>query len=160
MARERVLVIVRHGHRSLKDPAADNGLSQKGRTQAKRFRKLFLSEFGKNARPRLMSSPKRRCLETLKPLARRLDRSVTARRDLREMDPAETPARFRARVVGALRAILGSAGPLTVLSTHGDWAPLALRFLTGARARFAKGGWARVDLGPPARLTTLAGAGR
>lgn len=157
---DRTLVILRHAHRSLKDPAADNGLSKKGEAQAKRFRKSFLSEFGKNARPRLMSSPKRRCLETLEPLARRLDRPVTARKDLREMDSTETAARFRARVAGALRAIVGRPSRLTILSTHGDWAPLALRLLTGARARFSKGGWARVELGPPPRLTTLRRAGR
>jgi broad specificity phosphatase PhoE len=157
---ERVLILIRHAHRSLKDPAADNGLSEKGEKQAKRFRKDFLREFGREARPRLLSSPKRRCVETLTPLAKRLGRAVKTDSDLRERDPGETPAIFRARVGRFLRGLRWRPGRLIVLSSHGDWAPLALRILTGARARFAKGGWAWIEPGNPAPLTSLVRAGR
>lgn len=156
MALERVLLLLRHGHRSLKDPTADNGLSGRGKRQAKRFRKDFLREFGKDARPWLLSSPKRRCRETLAPLARRLGCAVGERFDLREKEPGESPARFRARVAHGLRGTLRRPRRVVVLSTHGDWAPLALRLLTGARVHLRKGGWARIDLSPPpARLTAL-----
>lgn len=157
---ERVLILLRHAHRSLKDPAADNGLSKKGKKQAERFRKDFLRVVGREIRPRLLSSPKRRCVETLAPLAKRLGRSVTRDPGLRERDPGETPAAFRARVERFLRGLHRRPARWIVLSTHGDWAPLALRLLTGARARFAKGGWAWIEPGNPAPLTALVRAGR
>ncbi|MBK6879814.1 MAG: histidine phosphatase family protein [Elusimicrobia bacterium] len=157
---QRNLILLRHAHRSLKNPAADNGLSGKGKKQAKRFRKDFLREFGPDARPRFLSSPKRRCVETLAPLAKRLGRTVQTNADLRERDPDETALEFRARVAGFLRGFPRRPGRLVVLSTHGDWAPLALRILTGARARFAKGGWAWIEPGNPSPLTALVRTGR
>jgi broad specificity phosphatase PhoE len=149
---QRNLILLRHAHRSLKNPAADNGLSKKGKKQAKRFLKIFLREFGKHVRPRLLSSPRRRCRETLAPLAKRWGRAVKEDPGLRERGPDESPADFRARVARFLRGLRRRPGRMTVVATHGDWAPVALRLLTGARARFAKGGWAVVDPGPPARL--------
>jgi len=59
---------------------------------------------------RLVSSPYDRCLQTLEPLARRLELPIEPRDELAEGEPAPP----------ALALIRGLAGAMPVLSTHGD----------------------------------------
>lgn len=133
----KTLIIIRHAHRE--KIADDNGLSPKGRKQAKRARDFYRSRFRRSTAA-LLSSPKRRCVETLEPLSELLDVDIETTALLDEGDALKLRARE------FLSHWLASSGPeLTVISSHGDWIPVFLELATGARAELAKGGWAEIE---------------
>lgn len=151
------LLVLRHAHRATAHPGLDNGLSRKGREQAARILKLFKTFFGRRPRPVLLSSPKRRCLETLRPIARWSGVDIDADERLLEQRPEESLAHFDGRVRRYVAALRRRVDPLIVVCGHGDWIPLALRAATGGRMRLKKGGWAQVETedGGAPRLTWL-----
>jgi broad specificity phosphatase PhoE len=74
--KDRKLIIVRHAHRDTSSGRErDNGLSERGREQAKAVSRYFRERFAKET-ALLLSSPKVRCIETLLPLSDRLDVEV------------------------------------------------------------------------------------
>ena len=149
------LILVRHAHRELSDPGADNGLSKKGREQSRRLLAYFKRRIGKNERVTLLSSPKRRCLETLAPLESYLGCKTLVSDLLVEQKNRESPAAFRARISRALDGIVASrekSRRLIVLCSHGDWLPIALKRLCGANAELKKGGLAEIEDGSLVRL--------
>ncbi|MBI4357104.1 MAG: histidine phosphatase family protein [Gammaproteobacteria bacterium] len=80
----RVLIIIRHAHR-FKKPLVDvdNGLSPKGKKQS-RFISKFLSKLHCEEETHLYSSPKKRCIETLTPFAKKKKLSIQNLRSLNE----------------------------------------------------------------------------
>lgn len=65
-----IWILIRHAHRDTADRAQDNGLSKKGREQAKRLRKYFEERFPEGEGDLvLVTSPKKRCVETIEPIA-------------------------------------------------------------------------------------------
>lgn len=137
------LILVRHAHRDKTEGREkDNGLSKKGRKQADRVKRYYLSLFGKE-RARLLSSAKTRCMETLLPLADKLGTSVSISPMLMEEDEGLTP--INARVKKFCDEWKNSKDPLVVACSHGDWLPMALEQLTGAYIELKKGGWAEVE---------------
>jgi broad specificity phosphatase PhoE len=150
----RVILIVRHAHRHLKNRSKDNGLSAKGKHQARRLLERYKKSLGKSPSPVLLSSPKRRCVETLKPLARWSGAEIQTDPRLLERGLLERPSRFQARLFGVLGDLARAKPPVAVLSVHGDGAPVLLKKLTGARAWLKKGAWAQVEW-PGPRLTHL-----
>jgi len=151
------LLILRHAHRSLSHPGLDNGLSSKGREQARLILKLFKSFFGRPPKARLLSSPKKRCLETLRPIAKHTGLRTETDDRLVEQRPAETQSQFEDRVRRFVNEQRKAASTLTVVCSHGDWVPVALRLATGGRMRLKKGGWAQVEFekGTAPRLSWL-----
>ncbi|MBL0349280.1 MAG: histidine phosphatase family protein [Elusimicrobia bacterium] len=151
------LLILRHAHRSLSHPGLDNGLSAKGREQARLILKLFKSFFGRPSNTLLLSSPKKRCLETLRPIAKLTGVRMGTDDRLLEQRPAETHNQFEDRVRRFINEQRKAASPLTVVCSHGDWVPVALRLATGGRMRLKKGGWAQVEFekGAAPRLSWL-----
>lgn len=138
---EKTLVVVRHAHRTKElGQGADNGLSEKGREQARRVAELFKRRFESEDKPRLISSPKKRCRETLEPLADRLGIAV-------EIDPIlDEGEQVEKRVRELVSRWKSGPDPLLVICSHGDVIPLLLELLVGAELELKKGAWAQVDL--------------
>ena len=66
------LIILRHAHRNKPfGGLLDNGLSRKGKKQAAQAGKHFLEEYGR-VKALVLSSPKRRCIETVEPIAEKI----------------------------------------------------------------------------------------
>lgn len=138
---KKTLILVRHAHRlKLEGGDADNGLSDKGRKQAKRAAKRFRAYFdGQQAL--FVTSPKRRCLETLVPFVDSDRGKLQINADLGEGGPLDRKVE---RFIAWWRE---KAPDLVVACSHGDWIPLALKALTGAEIALKKGGWAELEMG-------------
>jgi len=137
------LIFVRHAHRDKTEGREkDNGLSRKGWKQAERVKRYFVSQIGKT-KPRLLSSRKLRCMETLAPLADKLEASVDISPLLMEEEPGLAP--LKTRVKKFCDEWKNSKEPLVVACSHGDWLPIALEHLTGACIELKKGGWAEME---------------
>jgi 8-oxo-(d)GTP phosphatase len=135
---EKTLIVVRHAHRE-KDAGkeADNGLSDLGHEQAQRILKRFASEYGDTCpRPRLVSSPKIRCMETLRPIADHCDIELEKSPLLDEGgDLLKSARQF-------LKDWSDSPDPLTIICSHGDWIPVFMKLATGESLDLGKGGYA------------------
>jgi broad specificity phosphatase PhoE len=137
------LILIRHAHRDTSDRESDNGLSEKGWEQAYELAKHFAKEF-KDRKPRLLSSGKRRCVETLEPISKVTGVKVEIDPLLMEQEHEERSARFQARIERFLEIWKESKEELTVACSHGDWIPAALRELTGEEVDLKKGAWAEL----------------
>ena len=145
----KILILVRHAHRNKTGgPSADNGLSTKGKRQARRLAAYFRRRFGKKKKAIVLSSPKLRCLETVIPLARAAKTPVEVEPRLNEMggNGKESSRQFGERITEFARWWREEAPPFVVACSHGDWIPEALAELTGASLDLKKGGWAEVVL--------------
>jgi 8-oxo-(d)GTP phosphatase len=143
----KTLVIIRHAHRNKPHGnEGDDGLSRKGQRQARRARDYYKERYGK-AKPELLSSAKRRCTETLDPIAEITGTEVVISPLLMEqggIDKAENFAAAQKRVRQFCEEWRSSKKKLTVVSSHGDLIPEILKYLTGANADLKKGGWAEI----------------
>jgi broad specificity phosphatase PhoE len=144
----KTLIIIRHAHRNKAskspingDRETDNGLSAKGIKQAEVAAKFYKKRFGKT-RAKLLSSPKKRCIETLTPLSRLLRAEIEVDASLDEAQRVEDLQKGIARFT---RRWAASSDPLTVISSHGDWIPEYLRAITGQPIELDKGGWVQIE---------------
>src|SRR5271170_829167 len=65
-----ILIVVRHAHRDKSEGReSDNGLSAKGRKQAAKILEHFKKEYSGLQSLRILSSPKKRCVETVQSIA-------------------------------------------------------------------------------------------
>ncbi len=143
----KTLILIRHAHRDSSDPSLDNGLSEKGRDQVERlveFLHRFLHRDLKreleDAKPVFLSSPKKRCRETLGPVAAREHREIEVDPRLSEVSPIESAHDFEERVSGFIDDWKYDGAPLTIACSHGDWIPVLVQRLTGARIGIRKSG--------------------
>jgi broad specificity phosphatase PhoE len=135
---DKILIFIRHAHRDKKTGRdQDNGLSATGKKQAQGLTKYFEKAYPK-AKPVVLSSPKRRCVETVEPIARKFDVTIQLSFILDEGGKIEQ------KVKSFDRWWKDQAPDLTIVCSHGDWLPAALKRLTGVRADMAKGGWAEI----------------
>ncbi|MBI3554913.1 MAG: histidine phosphatase family protein [Deltaproteobacteria bacterium] len=135
----KTLILVRHGHRSKAlGHEVDNGVSSKGSKQAarieRRFRKLYPDE-----EALVVSSPKRRCIETVAPLVHDDESKIQIMASLDEDGNVEQKAK------DFIRWWRDEGPMLTVACSHGDWLPVAVKLLTGAKAELKKGAWAEIE---------------
>ncbi|MDR3606319.1 MAG: phosphoglycerate mutase family protein [Oligoflexia bacterium] len=142
----KTLVILRHAHRD-KDLGSkfDNGLSEKGKKQAKLAADLFKKRFcsgKKKTKALLFSSPKKRCQETLAPLAHQLGVDVEI---LPFLDEADSFADLSDHIREFKTFWNACDEPLVVICSHGDWIPAFLDSVTGRPDELAKGGWAQIE---------------
>jgi broad specificity phosphatase PhoE len=153
----KTLILIRHAHRDTKDRAADNGLSDKGRKQASVVAKYFerstlfaaaqeLMRGPSSSRPSLMSSPKHRCIETIEPLARKLNAEIGTSGLVIEQKGSESPREFGRRIEEFISWWKSEGPPLVIVCSHGDWLPACVERLTGGRVEFRKGAWAEIVL--------------
>jgi 8-oxo-dGTP diphosphatase len=144
----KTLILIRHAHRDTSQRELDNGLSEKGREQAKSIRRFFTSRF-ENAGAKdglwLVSSPKLRCVETLTPLAKSLDRSVDIHPLLDEGAAREGGRAIEARTQAFLQEWKQSKVALTVLCSHGDILPIVVHQLLGLQIDPKKGSWIEIE---------------
>jgi len=144
----KTLILIRHAHRDTSQRELDNGLDDKGREQAKGIRRFFIDRFQTEDFRRglwFVSSPKRRCLETLLPTARGLDRPIDAHPDLDEQSTRESTAAFAARIERFLQEWRQAKPDITVLCSHGDWLPRACELLLRHTPDFKKGSWLELE---------------
>ena len=144
----KTLVLCRHGHRDNSKRELDNGLTDKGREQAKSIKRFFGDRFSADDLKRgvwFVSSPKLRCIETLQPTAKGLERSVDAHPDLDEQNSREGLPGLENRVKRFLSEWSASKVGITVVSSHGDWLPLATHMLLGIEQDFKKGAWLEIE---------------
>ncbi|MGQ0644953.1 MAG: histidine phosphatase family protein [Elusimicrobiota bacterium] len=135
----KTLILLRHAHRDVADRRRDNGLSRRGRRQARRILRFYKARFGR-AGALILSSPKKRCRQTVEPLARLAGSAVKNDPRLLERRALESARTFRARAAGFMRWWIAEAPALTVACSHGDWIPAAAR-AAGAPVELKKGGW-------------------
>jgi broad specificity phosphatase PhoE len=149
-------VFIRHGHRDTSDRLKDNGLSDKGLEQSRRlaayFKTRFVSDRGKDAETRLalFSSPKKRCIETLGPIAKLLGAKIAISDLLVEQTGLETESAFKKRIGKFLREDHGCE--TAIVCSHGDWIPYAIELLSGASVDVKKASWVEIENGSLLRL--------
>ena len=135
-----LLIVIRHAHRDKSEGReTDNGLSAKGKKQAGKLLDHFRKEFPKLREAKVLSSPKKRCVETVEPIAEAMKTKVHTSHLLDEGPELED--RARKFLVDWKREGTG----VTVLCSHGDWIPLYLELATGVPTDLAKGGWAQLE---------------
>lgn len=145
----KLLILIRHAHRDISEHESDNGLSEKGLKQA-----LLLAEYWKKQLNEklvvLLSSPKKRCRETLAPLAKALEAKVKICKDLDEQLSTEGSTKFNKRIQTFLKDWEGSEDLITIACSHGDWIPQAIAMATGENVSLKKGAFAMISIRAPA----------
>lgn len=144
---EKTLILIRHAHRDTTVRSADNGLSERGRRQAqavaRHFDRMFHSEVTRGgSRVVVISSGKRRCVESVIPLARRANADIETSNLLAEKTDRESAHAFQERVREFIGWWRQEGPPVTVVCSHGDWLPACAQFLGCKNLEFAKGSWA------------------
>lgn len=142
----KTLVFIRHGHRDTSQRDMDNGLDTKGQGQARSIKAFFHTRFADGKDVWLVSSPKRRCQETLEPLAKSLNCEVDSHPGLDEQKKGESDADFESRVGKFLEEWMATSAPLTLVCSHGDWLPIAIKQLLGIHQEFKKGSWLELEM--------------
>jgi broad specificity phosphatase PhoE len=148
--RKKTLILIRHAHRDKPNGRQeDNGLSEKGKRQAKKVAAYF-EKTHPGEMPYLISSPKVRCVETLQPLAKRekAEIQISSLLDEQAEQPKiESTQSFYQRVENFCQWWHSGKSPeLTIACSHGDWIPACLQVLVGTPAELDKGGWAEITL--------------
>lgn len=138
----KTLVIVRHAHREKPTGReADNGLSTKGRKQAKAIAKFYQEIFEKT-KPLVYSSPKLRCIETIEPLAKKTKAKLEI---LDSLNEAITTTELLRKIEDFNAHLRSLSAPLVVICSHGDWIPAYLKQVFGIDLDLDKGGWIQID---------------
>lgn len=138
--KDRYLIFIRHAHRNTEQPQADNGLSDKGKSQVKSLKKYFQRRWGPQlSRFRYLTSPKRRCIETLSPVADAGDRSLEMDPLLLELAGPESATQLSRRTQDFLTRFNEGEGDW-VCCSHGDWIPEMVRLLEGCPIQIKKAG--------------------
>lgn len=140
--------MVRHAHRDTSDRLQDNGLSAKGVDQARALRKFFAARFGQEELSEglwLVSSPKKRCLETLEPIAKLIGSSLDIHPDLVEQKSSETSQVLALRVQRFLDEWAKNKAKVCILCSHGDWLPIAISQILGFHHEMKKGSWFELE---------------
>lgn len=147
------LVIVRHAHRSKALGAnTDNGISAKGKKQVRELTRFFKKRFGKTPAV-VYSSPKKRCQQTISPIAKLAKTKVGI---LDCLDEADHGPSLKSKISEFEAIRRESRAELIVICSHGDWIPAYLEAKLGIPLELAKGGWAELEFyGDAARLKWL-----
>lgn len=136
------LIITRHAHRNkLKGGEADNGLSAKGRKQARALAKFYTRVFARK-KPQIFSSPKVRCVETVEPIAKKTKVSLET---LDSLNEASLSSELDQKIRSFHSFWLSSDAPLTLVCSHGDWIPAYLKHVFGIEIDLDKGGWIEIE---------------
>ena len=116
----KILIIIRHATRS----KLNSELSPLGRRQAEEIRKFTTKKGLTELKPLLLlSSPKIRCIQTLRPLADDLGVKVTVTEILDEQSRPESDGNFIRRIYRFYRWWRIQEVACCIICTHGDWIP-------------------------------------
>ena len=144
----RILILIRHAERDTRLRELDNGLNKKGKKTAEKLVKNLLDSLPKDLdtditeQIQILSSPKLRCIETLKPLSQHLHIKFQTSLLLDERQPQETDNQFKKRIQDFFSHWKKGFTSITFLCSHGDWLPIAMENLISTPAEFKKGSWA------------------
>lgn len=138
---DRYLIFVRHAHRDTLAPQMDNGLSEKGLSQVKSLKAYFKKRWVPEGLEdfEFMTSPKKRCQETLIPVAGLVKKQVIIEPLLTELSNNEGHGELLSRVQRVLDGFLGGEGSW-VCCSHGDWIPEFLMLTEGCPIQLKKSG--------------------
>jgi broad specificity phosphatase PhoE len=136
---EKRLIFIRHAHRDNARSEYDNGLSDKGLEQAQMIRDFFATRFETKSNFAFYSSPKKRCLETLKPLADALGHKVLIHAGLNECEMNEDYSAFRLRLEKGLESFLEMKTEINFFCSHGDVLPFLIHKILGIGVEMKKG---------------------
>ncbi len=133
------LLIVRHAHRDKpRGSLFDNGLSGKGKKQAKQLVKFYGTVLRKKKNQVVfLSSPKKRAVETLMPLAKKLKKEIFPCEFINE-----GPKTFQdlEGIVSLINHYSSDKDMRLVLCSHGDTIPWLTKLLIGTTFKLEKGG--------------------
>jgi broad specificity phosphatase PhoE len=129
-----MIYFLRHAHRDTEDPAADNGLSEKGWEQCDDLVRYFRKHVPVLDQAR--SSPKMRCMQTTEFVAKQYKLKVSEDWALHET-AGDSDRDFRDRVIKFLEKLQSEKKTL-LLGTHGDVLDVVLRW-AGQKGEIKKG---------------------
>lgn len=155
----KTLLLIRHAHRDTSDRDVDNGLSEKGEKQARRLLEHIEENYLEAATESgavVLSSPKKRCVETVSGIARLLGVKVKVDPLLVEQEPEEANADLVRRILLFIAWWKKDAPALVVASSHGDWLPLAADKLVGQEISFRKGQGVEFQISPDGKVKAVA----
>ncbi|MCB0404163.1 MAG: phosphoglycerate mutase family protein [Bdellovibrionales bacterium] len=144
---KKKLVLIRHAHRKVpKDRTEDNGLSKKGQRQVEKLLSYW-SSGNKARRVSFLSSPKKRCVETLEPLAEIFGEKLSIEPLLDEQsEKGESNKDFSGRVNAFLESSKFAKAEVLFVCSHADWIPAAYDQLKHKSVRVRKGTWVELEL--------------
>jgi broad specificity phosphatase PhoE len=137
------IILIRHCHRHKTGPRgrkANNGLSSKGKIQANRIQ-AFFSKHVKDPAPMLISSPLKRCTETIAPLSALTHQPVTLTPGILEQGEKESQREFESRLKIFWEELLSQSFNTCVICGHGDLFPVISQLVFGLSIELKKGGW-------------------
>lgn len=137
--------MIRHAHRETHNRELDNGLSDKGQTQAEASAKILHKQYSA-CKPNFLSSPRQRCVETAFLIAKKFGGSVQIDEALTEKALTEESRNFRVRVQKWIRDFEAMSTPFLIACSHGDWIPTALKFMLEEEIQLRKSAWVVLDL--------------
>lgn len=138
------LIVIRHArplHPTTEnlEAGSDCSLSPAGQKQAAQFAEFMTHEFSHQT-SLILSSPKKRCQETVVPLAEGLGLSVQSWEILNE------GGSLREKSKKLQEWWKENAPPLAVLCSHGDLIPVLCEVLIGVPVELGKGQWLHAQL--------------
>lgn len=136
--KSKKLIVIRHAHRDVMDPLDDNGLSAKGRGQAQAIFEYFKTQYA-SLSPRLISSPKLRCQETIEPLGDFYKREIEISQLLDEGSQIQF-GNVSTRINEFIRLWKNEFEDFVVICSHGDWIPDFLHIAAGEMISLKKAG--------------------
>lgn len=130
--RVRHLILIRHAHREDGDPRLDNGLSPMGKGQVDHLCQIFESQWltKEGDKFQFLSSPRKRCLETLGPIAQLVSEPVQVEPLLVELEDGESSVDLIRRVKRFIDLVT-EAKDSYVCCSHGDWIPEFVQMIEG-----------------------------
>jgi broad specificity phosphatase PhoE len=138
---KKTLILIRHAHRDTDaGRTRDNGLSDKGKDQAREFRKFYMDS-GLAADALFQSSPKKRCVETLEPLAKKLARDIEIDKLLDEQSDGESYSALTRRIDLFIAWAEHAEASTIVACSHGDWIPAFCEKVIRDGKDLRKGEW-------------------
>ncbi len=154
MSKKR-LILIRHAHRETDaGRSRDNGLSDRGKEQAKQFRDEYLAaKYPLNAL--FFSSPKKRCVETVEPLARKAVQAIEIDKLLDEQSDGESNFALTRRVQLFIAWVEQAEAQTIVACSHGDWIPLFCELAVNEPRDFRKGEWLAFEISDKGKWSIL-----
>lgn len=135
----QIVLVIRHAHRDTqKGVEVDNGLSEKGLIQAKKIKEYVELKFG-NQKPFIISSPKKRCIETVEPIASKNNLEIKISQLLDEGGDVE------GKVEQFISQVKTSKESLLIICSHGDIIPSLLEKMVHVSVEVSKGGMVRIE---------------
>lgn len=144
----RRLILIRHCHRDTGDRSLDNGLSAKGEKQRQKlveFMRGRMTEEQGMREAAFYSSPKRRCFESIEPLAQLAGCKLERHTSLDERHKDESLSELNLRIQRLAKEWIASPAEYTFMSSHGDVLPLLAYHVLGASVDFKKGSWLEIE---------------